>query len=140
MTRKTVTLSGRVPEPVKKRINEMAEEREISQSMMMREIIKEGIEYEEADTEPVQPESLRKIIQEELEEYGDSSVAKSTEDAQYNGSIVWVFAVGFGVMVMSILFGIMILKSNQESAAVMGPGLWVLWGVGAVLIAIVLKM
>ena len=55
MAKSTVTLSGRVPEPVKERIEEMAEERGMSQSMMMREILKEGIEYKDADTEPGQP-------------------------------------------------------------------------------------
>jgi hypothetical protein len=55
MAKDTVTLSGRVPVPVKERINEMAEEREISQSMMMREIVQEGIEYKEADTDAGQP-------------------------------------------------------------------------------------
>ena len=44
MAKNTVPLSGRVPEPLKEKVEELAEEREMSRSAMTRELIKDGIE------------------------------------------------------------------------------------------------
>jgi len=45
----TVPLTGRVPEPLKEQVKEMADEQGMSNSAMVRELVKDGIESREAD-------------------------------------------------------------------------------------------
>ena len=49
MPKNTVPLTGRVPEPLKEQVSDMANEEQMSQSAMVRELVKDGIEHREAD-------------------------------------------------------------------------------------------